>query len=1056
MLRQELNPVRSSAHNPLFQTIAQTLPAGEQSASDRDTLEGVAGGGNVAIDLWMNLVEGVSDEFNGSLTYDSAIFTRKRAQQIGQQFVSALRVAVDTPDEMLEQSLSSTIGTKSELLTANSFATGGRCPVIDCGSVKVSPFEVEDVLCGHPAVYQLAAFPVPHRTLGEAIGIALVLRPGGGPPDVQQLRTFTAAKSTWLLEVLVLMPTIPTNADGKVARVGLAARLGLPMIHPGSQQLTWKVTGDAAGATGQIRTVAVCRAAQPAAVGHASAQPAAPQGSDVGTLLVAVMSAVRKVSQREDVTPTTPLMDAGIDSLSATQLAIEIGASTGVSLSPLLIFQYSTPDGIATYLSEQLVPPVATQEISDSQQESTTCRPITRVTGAAMRWPCGMTSERELLTMAVTAFDTVGEVPLSRWAVDDVSRLQYPAVRYVSHMPGAELFDVGAFGISVAEVTWMDPQQRLLLEAGYSSLHDADFGRQSLLAHAIGVMVGIQATDYMIKAANSKEQLPVHAVSGSTFSVAAGRLSFVLGLQGPCYSTDTACSTALVAAHAASQMVCEPGCEGALTLAINMTILPLGHMRVAVAAMTSPDGRCKFLDSRANGYVRSEGLGAVLLQPESEIAESVDRFMWLRGTAVRSDGRSASLTAPNGKAQVRLMRAAMLYASTPPGDIQTVESHGTGTALGDPVETTAQRETLLSHGRREQSLVIAGVKANMGHMEPSAGMVGLLKLRASLRSVMNVPNPQLRMLNPHVEGGSCSLLLQTARTQADPEASAGLSSFGYAGTIAHVVLRQAPSKDAEDTALVTSKLPVSVRRAFPWQPPIHPFAQQSLSSGDAAVAFRSAAVGALHDAVADHVLQGRIIFPGTGYLEMARASIATRANGTVALHGVYFLKPLAVERPGLLVECSMADGQFEVRSGEAGQQSILADVSVHCSGAGETAAIDGELIDQAFARGPRTSHMAEVCAFYDLFNSMGLQYGPGFRRVAQAWARNGGAANARLLPRTTKRGMQVHPADLDDAVCISSLAAGGGNGDGTRIPYAVDEAMLQGAHGELWAVSLQM
>ena len=463
-----------------------------------------------------------------------------------------------------------------------------------------------------------------------------------------------------------------------------------------------------------------------AAVYGLSAMPT-PQRSAVASptmpeLLETVLDIVQPYTQTH-VAPGTPLMDAGLNSLNATQLSAELERQTGLSLSPILIFQYSTAEAIVRHLHSLFESPMVEQPLCTTIQGDTSHyrHSDVSVSGTSARWPHGAASDRELTRLADATSDAVSQVPASRWLVpEDVIR--YPAVAYVAHVPNAELFDSASFAISPAEALWMDPQQRLLLEKGYTSLHASqnDAGRGHLLARNVAVLVGIQANDFATISMSSTPTaaLPVYAVSGSTFSVAAGRLSYVLGMQGACYNTDTACSTALVAAHAASTMVRVVECESALVLAVNLLLLPLSHLLVAIAGMTSADGRCKFLDSRANGYVRSEGVGAMLLEPKGEV-------VLVRGSAVRSDGKSASLTAPNGEAQVDLLRAAMLLGALVPEEVQTTECHGTGTALGDPIETTALWKTIIS---RRNEHMLSGVKASVGHMEPSAGMVGFLKL----------------------------------------------------------------------------------------------------------------------------------------------------------------------------------------------------------------------------------------------------------------------------------------------------------------------------------------
>ena len=687
--------------------------------------------------------------------------------------------------------------------------------------------------------------------------------------------------------------------------------------------------------------------------------------------------------------------------------------------------------------SQELSPAHALEERNGLKRQCDT-----HISGKAGRWPGSVSSE--LSQLAHAAFDVVSEIPSTRWP-DNGDRLRFAAVRYVAHVPSAELFDGTCFTISPAEATWMDPQQRHLLQAGYGALHSGGAVRARLLAQNVAVTVGIQATDFFtIGLATPTTALPVYAVSGSTFSVAAGRLSFTLGLQGACYNTDTACSTALVVAHTAATMVRGCECESALTLAVNFMLLPLFHVLVAIAGMTSPDGRCKFLDSRANGYVRSEGVGAALLVPAHDLAPQGEQMASLCGSAVRSDGKSASLTAPNGAAQSSLLRAAMETVSVEDTGVRTTECHGTGTALGDPIETSALSEVLMQSDGEAKTL--SGLKANFGHMEPSAGLVGLLKLLnvVSLQKAV-APNAHLRKLNLHVSGAlrgvPCLLPVQSAVLLAG-ECVGGVSSFGYAGTIAHVVLRH-PSARRSTAGLYSS--PHTHRlRSFLWQSPLNPFVQKHMGSSENVVTCCSPVAGDLHILVANHVVQDRVVFPGMGYLEMACAA----ASGS-ALRGVFFLQPLAVETSGLLVECTVSDGRFEVRSGEAsGEGDALMNVTVHCSGA-LTTGQGWQRVEHASVRAKSCSRAACTGALYDGFDGIGLRYGPGYRTLVQAW---GGPkdAFARLRSRATHGVTCVHPADLDDALC-ASLVIASTRGE-TRLPFAVDDVQLQRVCGELWAV----
>ena len=468
---------------------------------------------------------------------------------------------------------------------------------------------------------------------------------------------------------------------------------------------------------------------------------------------------------------------------------------------------------------------------------------------------------------------------------------------------------------------------------------------------------------------------------------------------------------------------------------MSLVLAPGISTSFATAGMTSAHGRCHTFDARADGYARGEACGGVVLRGGAE-AEAVG----LLGSAVRQDGRSASLTAPNGQAQQGLLEAAMQDAKTSVDALELSEAHGTGTALGDPIEARSLKGAVLA--LREAPIAVGGVKANIGHAEAAAGMTGLLKLAVCLQRGEVAPNAQLRVLNRHVGGAvpakACSLQVQMSKATIHGR-SGGVSSFGYSGTIAHAVLRHAaatPMLDAAPSALVYR------RRAFLWHGLPHPFAQCRLpTSSDGAVAIRSPAAGALHALVAHHVIQGRVIFPGVGYLEMARAA------ATTPLHGVFFLQPLAVETPGLLIECALDDGGFEVRSSE--DQSFEA-ATVHCIGA---LASDEKCrqADNALARSSSCTHAAGVGALYDGFDAVGLEYGPAYRTLVQVIVGKQEAVG-RLRSRSRLEGMLVHPADLDDALCLSTLAAAA-SGDGeTRLPFLVDDVQLQGVAGELWAV----
>ena len=465
-----------------------------------------------------------------------------------------------------------------------------------------------------------------------------------------------------------------------------------------------------------------------------------------------VVRVVRELTGSEaSVTASTPLMEAGVDSLAATELSNRLRAATGLALSPTLVFEQPTPRAIAAHVLEQLAgaqPVVAPASLAAGSARAASGGTVC-VRGAAGRWPGGCEGGAGALwPMLQASGDAVGAVPAARWtlsAVVDVGALSEVQAACVSHggfVRDAERFDNAAFGVSAAESGAMDPQQRLLLETAYAALHASGARRSTLLGGEGGVFVGIERPDWALLA--SSRPSSVYAVTGDTTSVASGRLSFALGLQGPCVSVDTACSSALVALHGAWRAVLSGECPEGAASAVSLKLTPHPTLGAAAAGMLSADGRCKTWDARANGYVRSEGVGCTVVAP------GVDGVVLL-GLAVRQDGRSASLTAPNGSAQRTLLGAALAFAGVAAAGVARLEAHGTGTALGDPTEAGSLAATLCGRASgRASPLAVAAAKASIGHSEPVSGQAGLQRLATALGRLAAGGNAQLRQLNPLV------------------------------------------------------------------------------------------------------------------------------------------------------------------------------------------------------------------------------------------------------------------------------------------------------------------
>ena len=476
------------------------------------------------------------------------------------------------------------------------------------------------------------------------------------------------------------------------------------------------------------------------------------------------------------------------------------------------------------------------------------------------RWPGGTSTGTSAAMLQGACGDALGSVPAARWTAEaydtsSLSDIQMEAMQHGGFVAGAQRFDHVAFAISPAEAAAMDPQQRLLLELGYASLHGAAHRRATLRESECSTFLGMERPDWAF-AQPPAARSSVYVVTGDNGSVAAGRIAFVLGLHGQCATVDTACASSLSALHIAALAVkLESNTEGAmaagsasdaLSLAVGLKLEPLFTLAASAAGMLSADGRCKSLDTRANGYVRAEGIGTLVLRPRSEQSfnAAVVHSAVLAGSAAKQDGRSASLTAPNGAAQRSLLLAALVHARLTVMEVSHMELHGTGTALGDPTEAGALAGLHDDPGRRLSTaampkdsvrgqisghrlapLVVGAVKASVGHAEAAAGMAGLQKVASLLLLSTSHGNAMLNVLNPLVHdslGASASrrgwsmYMLATQMSTTRALGALGVSSFGYSGTITHAVLRRTEAHGAGAVLSSSPKLAYR-RRSFLWR-----------------------------------------------------------------------------------------------------------------------------------------------------------------------------------------------------------------------------------------------
>ncbi len=408
-------------------------------------------------------------------------------------------------------------------------------------------------------------------------------------------------------------------------------------------------------------------------------------------------------------------------------------------------------------------------------------------------------------------------------------------VRHGGFLCAPQLFDNTAFGVSPAETAAMDPQQRLLLEHGYAALHDGQLGREALSGSLTGIFLGIPSNEFGLVLGELPAGGSVYSATGSALSIAAGRLSYALGLHGPCVSYETACSSALTACHGGLFALLLGQCTSGLVAGVNMMFGPTIGCSFAVAGMTSALGRCHTFDHRADGYARGEALGAAAIRPHDEASWAV---ALLSGSSVRQDGRRVTLTAPNGLAQQMLVQDAVARAGTDPASMVCIEAAANGSLMGDPIEARSVAVALAQSSARSAScpLVLHNLKGNGGHSEPASGAAGMCKLALELSRSRAAPIVHLRLYSELVSsalaGVACAL-----PTQLSPMDGrwGGVSSFGFSGTIGHVVGAAAgnvePARPAHGSTLRFR------RRSFPLpRPARHSGASASRGDSGAGVA----------------------------------------------------------------------------------------------------------------------------------------------------------------------------------------------------------------------------
>ncbi|WP_227014641.1 MULTISPECIES: type I polyketide synthase [Nocardiopsis] len=780
--------------------------------------------------------------------------------------------------------------------------------------------------------------------------------------------------------------------------------------------------------------------------------------------------------------------DLGFDSMMLLQLGRMLSRETGVHLEDTVLFDLPTPSALAGFLVGELGEEVfgAAEPASDSTAvPAATSAPAPTapavpavaapvpdddpiaITAMACRLPGGVRSPEQLWRLVEDGVDAIGDFPDNRgWDLEGIYDPEpgTPGRTYTrsgGFLYDADLFDPGFFGISPREADAMDPQQRLLLETSWEAVQRAGMSTDDLRERQVGVFIGAMPTEYGPRLADQgTENDGGYRLTGSTLSVASGRIAYVLGLRGPAMTIDTACSSSLVALHQGAEAIRRGECEMALAGGATVMATPGMFLEFSAQRGLSPDGRCRAFGASADGTAWAEGAGVLLLERASRARRAGRPVLaLLKGSAVNSDGASNGLTAPNRESQERVIRQALASAGVEPGEVDAVEAHGTGTRLGDPIEAKA----LISvYGRARdgshEDLRLGSLKSNIGHSQAAAGVAGVIKTVEALRHgrlprTLHADEPTDKV---DWDGSGVRLL---AEPEPWPDTGrprrAAVSSFGISGTNAHVVLEGVADESAPvivpDDPFQRERhwvVPSTLVEAAP-EAVARPLLDGGLALADGRTVFTGRIGLDDHSWVRDHGILGRIVVPGTALVDLA-AHAADRVGATavadLALEAPLVLTRGAGARLQVTVGVRDEQGRREVHvHARPGDAASDAPWTRHASGAlAEGPALDAEHSGTDGAASADTSwppadaESVTVWPDYTRLARRGYAYGPLFQGLRGVW-RCGDDLLAEIelpdVPHTGGPFHGPHPA-LVDAALHGVLLYGGTDERALTVPFA--------------------
>lgn len=833
----------------------------------------------------------------------------------------------------------------------------------------------------------------------------------------------------------------------------------------------------------------------PRPAGTAQATKAVPvsnaRGNSAVSLLETIQSCVEATVGARMPSASSTFFDVGMDSLSAIEFRNRLQSSlgAGVKLSASLVFDYPTLARLQEYLEglpelmgimneteQQAVAPPApaasTVDTSPQQQIQSPAPNIScmirsapqivdkviSIVGMDARLP-GADTVEDLWNLLLSDEDPFRDIPFSRWDLDDnfyapkteladgkAAGRSYVRQGSFLRPDQLEWFDNSFFGISNAEARTMDPNQRLLLEVSYQALSDAGYTRDSLRGQNIGVFVGFMNYDQFFLTAGGGGDKGASAFTASSASpaVLSNRVSHVLGLEGPSCTLDTACSASLYALHTAVGALRAGQCDAAVVAGVNVMMSPAAFVAECAAGMLSASQRCRPLDDGADGFARGEGCVAVVLQRRGD-AVAQGRYVHadILGSSIGHDGTTVNLTSPNGPAQARVVKRALEDAGVSPSSIAFVEGHLTGTVLGDPIEFSALKSvfgTPVAQENRSAPLHLGAIKSNLGHLEGVAGVAGLVKAVLSLRHRVLPPIAHLKKLNRHLdfEGfkvnvpGSGSSVGLVPSSSSGPELRCGVSSFGFSGANAHIVLEAA---SASQRCLVPRKRHLFSRNHFPLRRGGSHALLGRLPAGDSALKMggeHEVLIGhRLFALLEQHVVRGTPTVPGAMLVELAASVVAGSGPSPSAhIQEILFAAPFTVSAPRskTMSIAHEADGQFTISWAGVDEEDDESHVTAYgrLKGPADSPSADEQrvMLDRLRRHQDACKHAVDMTSVWQKLEDVGIRYAGLFRSLQRAYTssinddeRAAALAYGNIsLAENGEDGFLAHPALLDSAM----------------------------------------